>query len=309
MKQIKVGFLLSYDYALIFNAIKCIYQEADTITLALDNEFKTWSGNSFQIPESFFNGLSLFDTQKKIRIYRDNFHIQELTSIENDTRERNMLAEYMGKENSWIIQLDSDEYFLDFKKFVSFLHRIEPLVTDSKVTICANIYPLFKKDNDGYFLINSSDYQRCSCATNYPGYQFARECRDKDMIYIFSSFRIIHETFARSEEEFLFKVQNWGHKDDFDTLSYYRFWKSINKDNYKYIRDFFPFRGQKRFWQSLLFCEGNIEQLLSEFTNHSSISIEDEINKAKRVLCKYKFRWLFVPYKLFKRIVKKILKR
>ena len=309
MKQIKVGFLLSYDYALIFNAIKCIYQEADAITLALDNEFKTWSGNSFQIPESFFNDLSLFDTQKKIRIYRDNFHILELTSIENETRERNMLADYMGKENSWIIQLDSDEYFLKFKEFISLLHRIEPWAVDSKVTVCANFYPLFKKDNDGYFLINSSDYQRCSCATNYPSYQFARECRNKDMIYIFSSFRIIHETFARSEEDFLFKVQNWGHKDDFDTLAYFRFWKSINKDNYKYIRDFFPFEKQGEFWQSLLFCEGDIEQLLNGFSKCLSVSVQSEINKAKRTICLYKFRWLFVPYRLLKKVVKKILKR
>jgi hypothetical protein len=33
--------------------------------------------------------------------------------MECDTRERNMLAKYMG-EGGWHVQIDADEYFADF---------------------------------------------------------------------------------------------------------------------------------------------------------------------------------------------------
>ena len=42
--------------------------------------------------------------------------------LKNDTRERTMLSEKMGIGN-WLIQIDSDEYFIDFEDFIKQLRK------------------------------------------------------------------------------------------------------------------------------------------------------------------------------------------
>ena len=118
MKKIQVGFLVSYDYELLKNAIPQVYKESDTIFLAIDKDRKTWNGNSFEIKEDFFQWINVFDVDAKIEIYEDQFYCPELTAMQCEVRERKLLGEKMGIGN-WLIQLDADEYFLDFKKFES----------------------------------------------------------------------------------------------------------------------------------------------------------------------------------------------
>src|SRR5690606_31284974 len=97
-----------------------VYGESDKIYLALDYEYRTWKGNTFTVSQNFFQWLKDIDVDGKIEIYRDDFYKPELSTIENDTRERYMLSLKMG-EGNWFIQVDADEIFIDFKQFVDTL--------------------------------------------------------------------------------------------------------------------------------------------------------------------------------------------
>jgi hypothetical protein len=68
MKKIHVGFLLSYDYDKLKLSIPPVYKAADRIFLAIDENLNTWSGNKFEIDDSFFKWLDEFDTEKKVEI-------------------------------------------------------------------------------------------------------------------------------------------------------------------------------------------------------------------------------------------------
>ena len=107
MKEIQVGFLMSYDYKLLKNSIPLVYREADAITIALDDNLRTWTGEKFEVEDNFFEWLKSFDTEKKISIYRDNFFDSSLTAMENEVKERKMLSSPMGMGN-WLTILDSD---------------------------------------------------------------------------------------------------------------------------------------------------------------------------------------------------------
>ena len=89
--MIKVGYLVSYDYNMLLTSIKQLYDYVDGIFIAIDRDRKTWSGNNFELPQSFFDEIKLFDSKNKIEFYFDNFYISELLPIECETRERNML--------------------------------------------------------------------------------------------------------------------------------------------------------------------------------------------------------------------------
>ena len=118
MKKIQVGFLVSYDYELLKNSLPRVYEESDTIILAIDKERKTWNGDSFSINDSFFAWIKEIDILNKVSIYEDDFYVADLSTMECEVRERKMLSEKMGIGN-WLIQLDADEYFIDFEGFVN----------------------------------------------------------------------------------------------------------------------------------------------------------------------------------------------
>lgn len=117
MQIIKIGFLISYDYQMLKTSLPLVYASADEIFLAIDYKRRTWSGNSFEISDDFFSWIEIFDKDKKIHIYEDDFYDPSLSVKDNDTRERNMLGIRMGS-GGWHLQVDSDEYFVDFSMFV-----------------------------------------------------------------------------------------------------------------------------------------------------------------------------------------------
>lgn len=131
MKKIHVGFLLSYDYEKLKLSIPPVYNAADKIFIAEDSNKKTWSGNEFVVDESFYEWLKEFDVDNKIEFYRDDFYIPELTAIQNDTRERHLLSMKMGIGN-WLIQIDSDEYFIDFDSFIANLRKYDHYLDNPK---------------------------------------------------------------------------------------------------------------------------------------------------------------------------------
>ena len=84
MKKIQVGFLLSYDYEKLKNSIPPVYKSADAIFIAIDKDYRTWSGQKFEVDNTFFDWLKNFDVDNKITLYRDDFYVADLSAIEND---------------------------------------------------------------------------------------------------------------------------------------------------------------------------------------------------------------------------------
>lgn len=286
MTLIKVGFLVSYDWYLLRNALPLIYAEADVVYLALDKKRLTWAGNTFNFDdEAFYKMIGSIDTDKKIKVYEDDFFMKNLTPMQCEVRERNLLAQQMG-EGGWHIQLDADEYFLNFKGFIEYLKN-KP-IHQKPINICVAWLNLFKKISEGYLYIQNKHLELIQIATNTPIYEHGR--RNYFFNHI-SPFFILHDTWARSEEEVWQKVSNWGHKDDFDIVKYFNFWKALDEKNYKQIIDFHPI--SPSVWGSLDFVKGqSVEQIVEKFTkNKFPLSKFELFLKNNRNLARIKHLW------------------
>jgi hypothetical protein len=260
MKKIQVGFLVSYDYELLKNAIPPIYNDSDAIYLAIDKDRLTWNGSLFQIDDSFFLWIKEFDTQNKIEIYQDVFYVPELSTMECEVRQRKMLADRMGVGN-WIIQLDADEYFLNFKKFISDIKKYDKYLKSSnrkQIQISAYLINIYKFVGDGFLFVDEPT--RCLTATNFPNYKIGRNTRKR---IIYTDNIILHETLSRSEEELEIKFKNWGHKNELNP-HFLEKWKSATKENYESIKNVFYIEPEK--WKSLSYVSGkNISEISSNF--------------------------------------------
>lgn len=282
---IKVGFLISYDYEYIKNSLPRIYPYTDYIAFAIDKDRKTWSGERFELPDTFFEWVKEFDTDKKIHIYEDSFYVPTLTAIECDSRERNLLAKFMG-EGGWHIQIDSDEYFLNFKEFVDYIKTLD---INKDTQVYARWITMYKKNQEDFFLIRTNE--SFPLVANNPNYKLARLSDSKNNIY--TDFEVLHQSWARSDNEIKQKLSNWGHKTDFDVDSYYQFWKAINKQTYKYARSFHPL--DPWLWPNLEYFKAkNIDELVDQV---NSFLKEKERNEKQSNKIKIKD---FVPPVLYK---------
>lgn len=248
-REIKVGFLISYDWELLRYSLPLIYQWSDKIFLAIDVNRRTWKGNHFSIPDSFFVWLRGFDKSNKISIYEDDFFVPNLTPMECETRERNMLAAFMGEEG-WHVQLDTDEYFLNFDVFTE---NLKSWVGKDKVQINCIWINLYKKVVGGFLVISPVDkgYERFPCATNNPKYVVARNTKSE---IVPMNGIVLHQSWAREEQEILAKLKNWGHADDFDSASYFALWQALDDKNYKYLKNLHPIWPE--LWPELTYQEG-----------------------------------------------------
>lgn len=235
MKKIHVGFLLSYDYDKLKLSIPPVYKAADRIFIAIDENLNTWSGNKFEIDDSFFKWLEDIDVDKKIEIYRDNFYVPSLVGIQMDTRERHMLSLKMGIGN-WLVQVDSDEYFLDFEGFVTSLRKYDNYLDfpqKNPIQFSGFHINIYKYLDEGMLYVTKPS--KVILTTNYPNYKYGRQTKTR-IIYLKSY--ILHEGLSRSEEELIFKLENWGHREDINA-TFLEKWKIANKENYSTIKDVF----------------------------------------------------------------------
>jgi hypothetical protein len=264
MERIQVGFLISYDFILLKNALPQVYEFSDSIFLAIDKDRKTWNGANFTIDESFFEWIKEIDIDSKIEIYEDQFYIENLTTMECEVRERKMLSEKMGVGN-WLIQLDADEYFLNFKEFVQFLKNNNKYIKPTykkEVQISAYLVNIYKIVEDGFLYVDEPT--RCLTATNKPNYKVGRNTRKR---IIYTNNLILHETLSRSEKELEMKLKNWGHKNELNSQFLVK-WKSASKENYKELKDVFYIEPQK--WRSLNYVKGkNIDEVSKNFNSKS----------------------------------------
>ncbi|XZF13825.1 hypothetical protein ACTHGU_18745 [Chitinophagaceae bacterium MMS25-I14] len=262
--MIKVGFCVAYDWHLLAYSVPLIYKDADTICLSLDKDRKSWAGNNFSWNEQGFQAmLQDLDPDGKIRLLEEDFHLSTLKPMENEVRQRKMMADVMG-EGGWHIQLDADEYFLHFDRFTDFLRS---QTTSRKVNIWCPYITLFKQVNEGFLSISHTDFYSSDgnpIATNAPAYQHGRV---SGWFNIKAPFYIIHQSWARPQEEITEKINNWGHKNDFNTVEFLEWWKKLDADNYKTARNFHPI--VPALWPTLELIPGaSIKELIKSMDSH-----------------------------------------
>ncbi|MCY0970373.1 hypothetical protein [Chryseobacterium wangxinyae] len=279
---IKVGYLLSYDYKFIFNSIKQIYDFSDEIFICYDKDGKTWAGNAFEIPDNIFSKIRELDHQNKIIFYSDTFYVEKLSAIDLDTRQRNMLAQKMGK-GGWHIQIDSDEYLVGFEKLAGFLRKQKYLLKSPEktpVNFFVNFVTLFKQTEEGFFVI-SPFTESCFLITNVPKYTNARFPQNSFSLKL--SVNNIHQSWARTQNEILQKINNWGHSTDFDTVDFYNKWDNLNQQNYTQFKNFHPIYPND--WQELKFIPAkSVEEFIVNFEKkYPQQEIEMPLKLKKRI--------------------------
>lgn len=263
MKKIQVGFLMSYDYEKLKKSIPAVYQDADTIFIAIDEELRTWAGQKFDVDQRFFEWLSEFDIDNKIELYKDNFYVPELSAIQNDTRERHLLSLKMGVGN-WLIQVDSDEYFLDFKKFVQSIRRYDSFLDNPEknpIQIAGFLINIYKYLDDGLLYVDQPT--KVMLATNYPNYKVARKTKER---IIYTDNVLLHECLSRTEDELRYKFSNWGHNDEINE-SFFDKWRIANKDNFKEVTDVFYLDPWK--WKKLGYLPTKDVNQIKEYISES----------------------------------------
>ena len=247
--MIKVIFLLAYDYKFVKTSLPLVYAGADKILFSLDADRLSWSGNRFDFDESILDWIKDFDIHHKIEIFQDKFYLEGKTAMQNDTRQRQMSSDYLG-EGGWTLMIDVDEYFINFEKFVTFLNSKELyLKNKKKIMFGVNWINLFKQDENGYYYIKNSNTVT-KIATNHPIYSAARNVLIQTY---YTDFYIVHQSWARSDEEMEFKLKNWGHNSDVvNAKNYFEFWRAINIQNYRKIKNFSPYKKDNS-WKELGF--------------------------------------------------------
>jgi hypothetical protein len=256
MKKIHVGFLLSYDYELLKIALPPVYKSSDRIFIAIDQDYLTWSGNKFTVEPSFFDWLKAFDVDDKIELYFDTFYVPNLTTTQMDTRERKMLSDKMGIGN-WLIQIDSDEYFIDFEGFVKQIKKYDHYLDQPekhKIQIAAFWVIIYKYTENGILYVDKP--MKSIFATNYPNYKAFRRTNER-VIYLDSL--VLHESVSRTEEELRYKLKNWSHNTHVNN-SFLDKWLKVNESNYKEYSDFYYIEPSR--WKTLdYFPTKNIEEI------------------------------------------------
>jgi hypothetical protein len=262
LTSIKVGYIVSYDYEYLLTSINTLYDYVDKIVLAVDINRQTWSGNKFEIPQSFFDSIKEFDKRNIIEIYFDDFYVPALSPMECETRERNLLLKKLGRKG-WKLQLDVDEYIYDFKAVKKFLLRnwffnVFPKLTPMQFR--GKLITLFKEIQDGFLYIDNNE--RFSFITNGIENEMAR--LDSKTPSFYTDIVVVHQSWARKKEEIVQKISNWGHRDDFDTAAYYDFWDKLNQSNYLDYVNIHPMRPE--LWNKLylLNCNG-INEFITKY--------------------------------------------
>ncbi|NQW41845.1 MAG: hypothetical protein HQ463_00230 [Bacteroidetes bacterium] len=278
MYEIKIGYLLAYDYEMMKISLPLVYQYADKIVLSLDKNRKTYKGNSFEIPTAFFNWLKQIDTKNIITVYEDDFAKPDLSPMECEVRQRRMTAGQLGT-GGWHLQIDVDEYFVDFGKFIAQLRRFEKMLKPNEyVTVFANWITLFKQINEGYlYTIFNKGYELCHIATNNPDYEYGRACKNQNAL-LADNF-ILHDSWARDENQLKLKLKNWSHSNDFDSDQFFSFWQSINVKNYHTFTNFHPLNSS--LWKSLALLKG---KTIPEILSDANLQLESKIKPWKTAL-------------------------
>lgn len=268
--MIKVGFCVAYDWELLEISLPRVYEAVDLICLAVDKDRHSWSCNPYNMDNrAFYEFVNSIDIDNKIDIYEDDFSLRELNARENCNRHRTLLAERMGP-GGWHVQIDCDEYFVDFGHFAKQLKRLNshPTGKEKPLNVLANLVTVYKRLENGYLLVdtNSSCIETAPFATNSPLYERAR---NNGHFNIYTNSLVLHESWARNEAELRFKIANWGHSAEelnssLKQESYLKLWCALDEHNFMYAYNLHP--AKPDVWPRLRYCgANNIKELIANF--------------------------------------------
>lgn len=250
---IKIGFCVAYDWPMLKHALPLVYEWADNICLSIDKDRISWSGQHFDFDHKEFTSfIGSLDAHKRITIFEEDFHKPDLSPMQNEVRQRNRMAEQLGA-GGWHIQLDADEYFINFATFIEYLQSLPKY--SYHFNVCCPLITLFKSTKDGFLVIdpkNVENVEHIQIATRFPRYQYGRR---NGYFNRYTNFQIVHQSWARSEEDIQQKINSWGHINDFKTKQYFQFWKSLSDTNFSSINNFHPTHPSK--WPCLQFVKAN----------------------------------------------------
>lgn len=229
---IKAGICVAYDWDFLKYSLPSIYSYMDAICLSVDVNRQSWNGNVFEIDWNAFRELiAKIDTDSKITVLEHSFFQADKTPIDNECYQRKMMADHLG-ESDWLIQIDTDEIIINIVDFIKILEKNK----NSKRSL--NIHGiwlnLIKQTSQGFIY---SSVKTPPLATNMPLYEYGRT---NGHFNIYSNIFLIHITWARAREEVYFKLKNWGHSHEFNSISFYKIWDALDDHNWIYIKDFHP---------------------------------------------------------------------
>lgn len=245
MAQIKLSFCtpVAYDYAYAYKTIQSYYSLADEILIGLDERNLTWNKKPFIIDRpAFQKRLIDMDPDKKIRIIEGLYH-KLSKPIDNDTRERNILKNCCKPGNA-VVQIDCDEQLVNPEAFRKWLD--ETTIPDGAVPY-AKLACVYKIIGDTALVVTPATETVQLLTFNREDYTRVRYTTEKSVL---SPLWLLHYSWGRTPAELEEKIQSWGHTTDFDTSKYFKFWNSVNLENYQYLRNIHPL-GDGSTWQKL----------------------------------------------------------
>jgi hypothetical protein len=262
MTLIKVGFCVAYDWPLLQYAIPAIYDHADVIFISIDRLKKTWAGEYYEFDQKKFDSFTqTIDKEHKIKLHVDDYYVASLTTAQNEVRQRQKLSEAMGS-GGWHIQLDCDEYFLQFGDFVQYLKSLS--FPDARYNVCCPLITVFKEVEGGYLCVQpkeAKDSEYIQIASQSPQYLHGRR---NGHFNLYTNFLILHQSWARSDDEVIQKIANWGHNRDFEPRAFLQLWTALDKNNYTQLKNFHPLK--PNLWPTLAFYSASsIAELIKKF--------------------------------------------
>jgi hypothetical protein len=242
MAKLSFVTLLAYDYKYAFKAIESYYDLADEIILGLDVDRRTWAGNPFYIDMS---EVKLFiervDAPKKIKIVEDNYH-RFATAKLNDAAERNFLSLKCAPGN-WIIQIDCDEFLLNPMEFRDWLERApDDSLIKAKWSTVFKIFP-----EEGACLLVDGESGGPNIGTKKANAYISHRRTGQETLV--SPLELLHFSWGRTRDDLKQKLDNWSHKDEFNTNAYLKVWDSVTLNNYQKFENIHPLNG--RAWPRL----------------------------------------------------------
>lgn len=258
---ISIGFLVAYDYGFLEQSLPYVYGHTDHIILCMDKSRLSLTGQPYFFDEGFKDQIRQFDTDRKIIWLEKDFYAAGSSPQQVVMRMRNEMLRCMPPSD-WYIQLDTDEYFLDFGGFRQWLEQTGKRPVPTMVQVAWKT--MFKQLGKGFLMIGGRK-ESIGVAINIPvntgERQHEQAAREE------APFTLLHQSWARGEREIRQKIANWSHARDFDGEAFFRTWQQCGSGNYRFYRNFHPIHGPN--WEYLEWVEAaGINELLSHYRVH-----------------------------------------
>lgn len=252
--RIGVAMVVQNDAETVERAVSAFYPEVEAVIVTSDLR-RGWTGSKIQ-PDDTLARVRALDVSNKVWIVEGDF-AQSSDPMTNETAQRQFAADVLVAKRpdiDWVVQLDADEVFLDFRTFKTYLGQL-PGITR---LVQWWLIPIFKELCDGKFLVvtdlNSKPMLESFNLAHRPGATLSLARRPQTpRISLGGRIRwihtpnseltrdnaVLHFSWAKSERRVREKIQTFAHAYDFDTELFLRLWQDCSL-NWRELRNFHP---------------------------------------------------------------------